>query len=94
MELSKALCAAGSVLGTQRAAKAVEGFGMDDLLSLVGVRRRPTPAQSIMPVVGLLSLGAALGAGLALLFAPSTGTELRQRISERFDELTSDNESD
>jgi hypothetical protein len=92
MEFSKALCTAGSLLGAQRAVRAAEGFGIDDLLSLVGVRRRPNSAQSIMPVVGLLSLGAALGAGVALLFAPSTGTELRQRISERFDELTNESE--
>jgi hypothetical protein len=90
MELSRALCAAGSLLGADRAAKAVDGIGLDDVLGLIGVRKRPSSPEAIMPIVGLLSLGAALGAGLALLLAPSTGAELRQRIAEKFDEFTNE----
>lgn len=41
-------------------------------------------------VLGALVLGAAAGAVLGLLFAPSSGTELRKKISDNADDLIND----
>jgi hypothetical protein len=44
--------------------------------------RRPSRAEVLLYGLG----GVLVGAGLALLFAPSRGSELRSRLGERFDE--------
>ena len=81
MSLSKALWTAGSLIGLQQAVKLVRGFEADDLLGLIGLNRRHSTLQMIAPAIGLVSLGAAVGAGTALLFAPTSGAALRQRLS-------------
>jgi YtxH-like protein len=47
--------------------------------------RRPARAEFVMYGVA----GALIGAGLALLFAPTRGSELRSKIGERIDEYMS-----
>ncbi len=88
MKFSKALWAIGSLIGAQQAVKVARRFEIDDLLGFIGLQRRPSAAQLILPAIGLASLGAVVGAGAALLMAPSTGADLRQRFSERVDKLT------
>jgi gas vesicle protein len=41
----------------------------------------------VIPAAGFVVLCAALGAGLGLMFAPSSGRRLRQDVGERFDVL-------
>ncbi len=41
-------------------------------------------------ILGALVLGAAAGAVLGLLFAPTSGTELRKKISDNADDLIND----
>jgi len=48
----------------------------------LGSLRRPARAELVM--YGLA--GAMIGAGIALLFAPSRGSELRSKIGDRIDE--------
>ncbi len=88
MNISKTLWTIGSLIGAQQAVKVARGFEIDDLLGVIGLQRRRSVAQVILPAIGLVSLGAAVGAGAALLIAPSSGTDLRQRLSERLDKLT------
>ncbi len=40
--------------------------------------------------LGKFALGAGLGAGLALLFAPKKGSDLRRQIKKKFDEFMHD----
>ena len=87
MNVSKALWTLGSLIGAQQAARAVHGFELNDLLGLVGLERRRSTIQMILPAIGLVSLGAVVGAGTALLVAPSSGADLRQRLSDRVDKL-------
>ena len=57
----------------------------EDLVRLaryVGSLRRPARAELLM--YGLA--GALVGAGIALLFAPARGSELRGRIGDRIDQ--------
>jgi hypothetical protein len=52
----------------------------------VGSLRRPARAEVVL--AGLA--GALIGAGIALLFAPSRGSELRDRIGERIEQYMRD----
>ena len=88
MNVSKTFWALGSLIGAQHAVNAVRGFELNDLLGLVGLQRRRSTFQMLLPAIGLVSLGAAVGAGTALLIAPSSGADLRQRLSDRVDKLT------
>ena len=88
MKFSKALWTIGSLIGAQQAIKTVRGLEADDLLGLVGMQRRRGTVQTVLPAIGLVALGAAVGAAAALLAAPMTGADMRQRLSERVDDLT------
>jgi hypothetical protein len=48
----------------------------------LGSLRRPSRAEVLLYGIG----GALIGGGLALLFAPTRGSELRGAIGERFEE--------
>ncbi len=60
----------------------------DDVLralgSGIGTRRR---SSDVLPGLALFGAGILVGAGLALLFAPQSGQELREEVSERVDEF-------
>jgi gas vesicle protein len=63
------------------------GYDMDDVLNYAGLQRRTTLLEAFLPAVGLVMLGAAVGAAVGLSFAPSSGRRLRQDMSDRFDQL-------
>ena len=54
----------------------LRGFQANDALGWVGLTRRRSP----MAAIGLFGAGMAVGAGAALLFAPTSGEETRRRI--------------
>ena len=88
MNVSKALWAIGSLIGAQQAVKVARKFEINDLLGYIGLQRHRSATSDILPAIGLVTLGAAVGAGVALLVAPSSGVVLRKRLSERVDKLT------
>ena len=47
------------------------------------MERRRGRAERVLPALAMVAVSAAVGAGAALLLAPSSGAELRHRISER-----------
>jgi hypothetical protein len=87
MNLSKALWTIGSVIGAQQAAKAVRGIELNDILGVIGLERRPSALSRALPALGLVAVSAAIGAGAALLLAPSSGEELRARLSDGLDDM-------
>lgn len=64
------LRAAASVLSILR------GFGLGDALGWVGLRRRHSPGSAI----AVFGAGVAVGAGLGILFAPTSGSDTRSSI--------------
>jgi hypothetical protein len=86
MDLKKTAWAVGSYIGLRQAIKAIQNLEADDILGLAGVQRRRGALESALPSVGLVLLSAAAGAGVALLLAPSSGPELRQRLSGQIDD--------
>jgi len=59
----------------------------DELLRVIGLQSRRSAAADIMPAVALFGAGMLVGAVLALLFAPTSGEELRSELSERASHL-------
>jgi hypothetical protein len=62
--------------------KNIIGYDMADVLALAGLARRPTMLEAILPAVGLIAVGAVVGAGLGLLFAPESGRLLRADVRQ------------
>jgi gas vesicle protein len=60
-------------------------MGVNDVLGLVGLARRNSAFGRLMPVVGWIGLGAVVGAGTALLLTPSSGREMRAKLSDKLD---------
>jgi len=61
---------------------------VDDLIRAIGLHTRNGGTTSHMiPGLALFGAGILVGAGLALLLAPTTGEELREDLSERVDAL-------
>ena len=55
----------------------------EDLIHALGLQTRRRNGSDIVSSVALFGAGLLVGAGLALLFAPSSGRELREEIGER-----------
>ncbi len=62
--------------------KNITDYDMDDVLALIGMARRRSTLADILPAIGLIAVGAALGAGIGLAFAPASGTRLRRDLVE------------
>jgi len=65
----------------------------DDLIGAVGLQRRSSTPEMI-PALTLFGTGMVIGAGLALLFAPRTGTDMRRSLSESMQQYTGYGEGD
>jgi hypothetical protein len=59
----------------------------EEIIRALGLHARRSHGSEIVPSVALFGAGLLVGAGLALLFAPSSGRELREELSERAAEL-------
>jgi hypothetical protein len=57
----------------------------ESILEALGLQRRSS-ADRVAPVAGALILGGLIGAGIALLFAPKSGEELRRELGQRIDD--------
>lgn len=86
MNLARIAFGIGSAIGARRLVQGVQEFGFDDLLAPVGLERRRSALDKVLPAIGYVGLGTVIGAGAALLLAPSSGRELRQRVSSQLDE--------
>jgi hypothetical protein len=86
MDFTKTALALGSAIGVRDLIESVEKLELDDVLGAVGLERRPSIIGSLLPAVGLVAVSAAVGAAMALLLAPSSGTKLRARLSDGLDD--------
>jgi len=86
MNYAKTAMALGSAIGVRQLIDSIEGLELNDILSVMGLERRPGAASRILPAIGLITLSAAVGAGAALLLAPSSGAKLRAQLSDGLDE--------
>src|SRR6202158_2545243 len=59
----------------------------DEISNAIGLQPRQTITTEMIAALGAFGTGIVIGAGLALLFAPKTGRELRQDIADRLGDL-------
>src|SRR6185369_1941970 len=63
----------------------------DDIVNAIGLDRRSSQysigSQDLLPALGIFGTGMLFGAGLAQLFAPKSGAQVRQDISDKVQEL-------
>ncbi|HXN56272.1 MAG TPA: YtxH domain-containing protein [Myxococcales bacterium] len=64
-----------------KALKYLQDIDRDDVLEAVGLQER-NPWGTALGTLGIFALGALVGAGLGLAFAPKAGTELRNQIGD------------
>jgi hypothetical protein len=60
----------------------------EEIIRALGLHNRSAGSHDVMPSVALFGAGILVGAGLALLFAPTSGRELREGISQRAADLS------
>lgn len=75
---TKWLLSIGSTLAATKFAQTIARLEADDVLGTVGLARR---RSYFFENLGLVGLGAIVGAGTALLFAPARGSETRERLA-------------
>jgi YtxH-like protein len=86
MNFTKKALAMGSAFGIRKLIESAEGLNFEDILNFIGLERRPGSMSRMLPALGLVTVSAAVGAGTALLLAPSSGTKLRARLSDGLDD--------
>ena len=62
----------------------LKNLDKNQLLNLIGLETRRESTEWVVPTLGAFTAGLLLGAGVALLLAPKTGTELREDLAGRF----------
>jgi hypothetical protein len=59
----------------------------EELLQNLGLQAIPDRKDAILPILGLLGVGIAIGAGLGLLYAKKPGRELRADLVKNAEDL-------
>ena len=75
---TKLLVSLGSTLAATKLAQTVSRLETDDVLRVVGLARR---RSTLLENIALFGMGALAGAGAALLLAPASGIETRERVA-------------
>jgi hypothetical protein len=67
---------------------AVRGLSSEDILAALGLQRKRSALDVILPAAGVFAAGIVVGTGVALLLAPKSGREMRRNIKGKATELT------
>jgi hypothetical protein len=65
----------------------IRELNKEDILSAVGLASKPSIAERWLGTAGIFSLGLLVGAGVALLMAPTSGKDLREDLGGRLRDL-------
>ncbi len=79
MDTKKLLVSLGSAIAASKLAKTVQGIELEDVLGTVGLARR---RSHWLENLGLVAVGAVVGAGAAILLAPNSGSDTRRKLGE------------
>ena len=75
----------GAAIAGTKIVRAVSDLEMDDVLAPIGLSRR---RSHIVQDIALVGAGMVMGGAVALIFAPMSGRETRQRLARKADELS------
>ena len=67
----------------------VRNFSPDDILHALGLEKKRSSAEKMLPMIGIFGAGLLVGAGVALLLSPKTGREIREAIGGTVSKYTS-----
>jgi hypothetical protein len=67
---------------------AVRGLSSEDVLGSLGMQRKRSTLEMVLPAAGIFAAGILVGSGVALLLAPKSGRELRRDIKGKANEIT------
>lgn len=84
MTTKKALLSLGAAIAGSKLAQMVSHLDFDDALGRVGLAKRRTHAPENLAFLGI---GIVVGGVAALLLAPSSGEETREKLSRRVDRM-------
>lgn len=84
LDSKKLLMSVGTAIAASKMARTLSAIELEDVLGTVGLARRRSYALENIALVGF---GALIGAGAAMLLAPMSGRDARQRISEEATKL-------
>jgi len=84
VDAKKILVSLGAAAASSGVARRLSRLQSDDLFGLVGLERR---RSHLLEILGLLSVGAAVGAGVALLVTPNSGREMRAKLGKEIEKL-------
>ena len=59
-------------------------FDRDELLETLGLERKHSAAQTVMPALAIFGAGVLVGVGLGIIFAPKAGAEMRGELQSQF----------
>lgn len=65
----------------------------DDLLERIGLERRRSTTETLLPALGLFGAGVLLGVGLGMMLAPKSGAALRDDVRQRLNRGQSEEET-
>jgi len=61
----------------------ISDLSKEDILAMLGLATKPSASQRMISSAGMFGLGALVGAGVALMLAPSSGRDLRDDLGRR-----------
>jgi hypothetical protein len=59
-------------------------FDRDDVLESLGLERKHSAAEQVMPALAIFGAGVLVGVGLGIIFAPRAGSEIRGELQSQF----------
>jgi YtxH-like protein len=84
MDNRKLFMSIGTAIAASKIAKTVSNIELNDVLGPIGLSRR---RNHFLENLGLVAVGAIVGAGAAILLAPSSGAETRRRLGAEASKL-------
>jgi hypothetical protein len=66
-----------------KAWKYLNDIDKDDVLEALGLEQRTSPWLSALGTLGIFALGALVGAGIGMTFAPKSGEDFRNELGEK-----------
>lgn len=65
--------------------KGFQDLDRERVLEMIGMERRRSTAERVVPVFALLGAGVLLGVGVGMMFAPRTGRQLRNDLKDKLE---------